>query len=835
MYCPKAIQGGYVMKNKTTTEKKKKGTGKKVFKNFIFAILLIVLIVSVAIGGVVLAIIKTAPSLDINEFLKLDEPSILYDSSQKVMDENIAPERRINISITKVPQTLQDAFISIEDSRFETHPGIDLKRLAGAVFSDIKIKISGSGQSLQGASTITQQLVKYRIFLEDSMENRTSPKRKIQEMALSLQLEKILTKPQILEAYMNTIFLGGNAHGVEAAAQQYFGKPITELSLKQSAFIASAAQNPSNSYALSSKAFKNKEIFVSSRTKAVLENMYKYGKINKQQFDLAMAEDLKFTFSIKDSNKMNYESFSRPVIIQVAEELMNKYNISKEEAYSKLMYDGLKIYTTMDRKMQDASQILIDDPVQPNKKNSYDYIFPRNGDLTPKQADIQASCVIMDYHTGEVKTIIGGRGIEGPMSFNRAASNDFLKAPGSSIKPLTVYSAAIDSKIATASTIIEDSPLSEDVAKRLGGANNPPYNPTNLPLGYNGYLTLRDCLKHSINVAAVKIVDMISLKTSASYGEKFGLQLDKTDKGSIAALSLGQLDGGEIEGTNPLTMATAYGVFGNNGMRTAPRLYTKVLDRTGKVLLETKFQTKPVLSPQSAYIMYDLLAGPVSSGGTGPSAVFSDMPVRGKTGTSSDSLNLWFVGLTPYYSAAVWIGTDKGDHKIEGMYSNTAALLWGKVMKVAHTSLPVKDVERPAGISSYSVSKDSGDIPTDFTYADPRGNRSYSELFIDGTQPTTLDSIHVEAEVTRDPTGKYVLKSEFTPLDKIEKKVFIRRDYRPTAFLKDSPYVLPTEVDTFSRNIIVPPVIPPIEGEIPDLDGLHPVITPPTGDGITLP
>jgi penicillin-binding protein 1A len=826
------------MNKKPTTQKKKKGTGKKVFKSFIFAFLLIFLIASVATGGVVLAMIKTAPSLDINEFLKLDELTTLYDSTEKLMDENIAPERRINISINKVPVILQDAFISIEDSRFKTHSGIDLKRLVGAVFSDIKIKISGSDQSLQGASTITQQLVKYRMFLEDSMENRTSPKRKIQEMALAMQLEKVLTKQQILEAYMNTIFLGGNAHGVEAAAQQYFGKSITKLTLKQSAFIASAAQNPSNSYSLSYKSHKNKEIFISARTKAVLENMYKFGTITKEQLDLAMAEDLKFTFSIKDSNKMNYESFSRPVVVQVAEDLMNRYNITKEEAYSQLMYNGLKIYTTMDRSMQDASQILIDDPVQSNKKSSSDYIFPRNSKLKPTQADIQASCVIMDYHTGEVKTIIGGRGIEGPMSFNRAASNDFLKPPGSSIKPLTVYSPAIDSKMATASTIIEDSPLSEDVANRLGGAKTP-YNPTNLPLGYKGYLTLRDCLKHSINVAAVKIVDMISLKTSASYGEKFGLQLDKDDKISPAAMALGQLDGGSYAGTNPLTMATAYGVFGNNGLRTNPRLYTKVVDRTGKVILETKFKTTPVLSPQSAYLMYDLLSGPVSSGGTGPSANFSDMPVRGKTGTSSDSKNLWFVGLTPYYSAAVWIGTDKGDKKIEGMGSYTAALLWGKIMKTAHRDLPVKNIERPAGISSYTVSKDSGDIPTDLTFRDPRGNRSYSELFISGTQPTTLDSIHVEAQVTKDPTGKYVLISEFTPLDKIETKVFIRRTYTPTVFLADSPYVLPTAVDTFSKNTIVspviPPVIPPTEGEFPDLDGLPPVITPPTGTDITPP
>ncbi len=822
------------MKNKNTAKKKKKGTGKKVFKSLLFTILFITLIISVAMGGVVLAMIKTAPTLDINEFLKLDEPSILYDDADKFMDEYITSERRINISINNVPIILKDAFISIEDSRFETHPGIDLKRFGGAMFNDLKIKITGSGQSLQGASTITQQLVKYRMFLEDSMENRTSIKRKVQEMSLSLQLEKVLTKPQILEAYMNTIFLGGNAHGVEAASQQYFGKSIGDLTLKQCAFIASAAQNPSLSYSVSYKAYKNKEVFDSKRTKAVLENMYKYNKITKEQFDSAMAEKLKFNFSKKDANKMNYEYFSRPVILQVASDLMKKYNLSKEEVYSKLMYDGVKIYTTMNRNMQNASQSLINDSVESNKKNSYDYVFPRDSNLNPIQADIQAACVVMDYHTGEVKTIIGGRGDQGPMSYNRAASNDFLKAPGSSIKPLTVYGPAIDTKIATASTIVEDSPVPEDIGKKYSAPGAPPYDPKNAPDIYRGYLTLRDCLKYSVNVAAVKLEDMISLNTGVSYGEKFGLQLDKVDKSSMSAMALGQLDGGDYEGTNPLTMAAAYGVFGNNGMRTTPRLYTKVVDRTGKVLLETKFESKPVLSPQSAYIMYDLLQGPVSPGGTGPNAVFGDMPVRGKTGTSSDSKNLWFVGLTPYYSAAVWIGTDKGDHKIQGMGSNTAALLWGKIMKGAHTSLPVKNVERPSGISSYSVSMDSGDIPTDLTYKDPRGSRVYSELFVDGTQPTTLDSIHVEAKVTKDPSGKYVLASQFTPPEKIETKVFIKRNYVPNVLLGDSAFVLPTAIDTFSKNTTIPPVIPPKSGDgIVDLDGLDQV--DPNNPGDTIP
>ncbi|MBU3154782.1 PBP1A family penicillin-binding protein [Clostridium estertheticum] len=786
------------MDKKGTSQKKKKKAGKHVFKKLIFTILIIALTISVAIGGVVLAMVKTAPSLNINEFLKLDEITVLLDDSGKLMDEYVISQRRINVPISDVPVNLQEAFISIEDFRFATHPGIDIKRLAGSIFNDIKIKITGSGQSLQGASTITQQLVKYRVFLEDSIENRTSIKRKVQEIYLSLQIEKVLTKSQILETYMNTIFLGGNAHGIEAASQQYFNKSVENLTLKQSAFIASAAQNPSVSYSMATKSFDTKTAFDSARTKAVLANMYKYNKISKVQFDSAMAEKLTFSFAKKDANKMNYEFFSRPALLQVTNDLMKKYKISQKEASSMLMYDGVKIYTTMDRNMQNTSQSLIDAP------------------MNSSQEKLQASCVIMDYHTGEVKTIIGGRNVKVPGSYNRAAYDDsFLRAPGSSIKPLTVYSPAINTKIATASTVIEDSPVSASIG----------YNPKNSPDIYRGYLTLRDCLKYSVNVAAVKIENMIGIKTGVSYGEKFGLQLDNVDKISQSAMALGQLN----TGTNPLTMAAAYGVFGNSGNRTTPRLYTKVVDRTGKVLLDTKPETTPVLSPQSAYIMYDLLSGPVGPGGTGTNAVFSDMPVRGKTGTSSNSKDLWFVGLTPYYSAAVWIGTDKAD-KIEGLGSNDAAQLWGKVMKSAHTSLPVKNVDMPSGISSLSVSKDSGNIPTDLTIADPRGDRVYSELFIDGTQPTTLDSIHVSAKVTRDANGNYVLASEYTPIWKIETRVFIKRDYVPNAYLEDSAFVLPTAVDTSSGSFSAPSVVTPnIPSTTPEIT--PPVTTPKTNEG----
>lgn len=246
-------------------------------------------------------------------------------------------------------------------------------------------------------------------------------------------------------------------------------------------------------------------------------------------------------------------------------------------------------------------------------------------------------------------------------------------------------------------------------------------------------------------------------------------------------------------------MAQAYGVFGNNGTYTYARMYTKVVDRNGKILLESKPQTKSVISPQAAYLTYDLLKGPVSAGGTGPAANFGNMPVSGKTGTSSDSKNLWFTGLTPYYSAAVWIGND--DYSDTGISSSYAADVWGRMMKSAHTNLAYKEIDMPDGIVTATICKESGKVPTDLCASDPRGSQDITEMFIAGTVPTELCDIHVEAKVNK-LNGK--LASAATPIDLIESRVFIKRDYVPIHPVADQQYVLPTEIDDTKPADITP-------------------------------
>ncbi|MEY8000355.1 transglycosylase domain-containing protein [Clostridium sp. Mt-5] len=707
--------------------KRHKKTQIKTFKKvaiILSGLLIIALLVSI---GMSLAIIKNSPKLDVTQILNLSEPSVLYDDKDNLMDAVVTPQQRTVIPFSSMPQNLKNAFVSIEDQRFYNHRGIDLKRLIGVIFIDIKSKFTKSSD-IQGASTITQQLVR-SIFLSSEV----SYKRKLQEIYLSLKLEKKLSKDQILEAYMNTIFLGGRALGVEAASNQYFGKSAKDLNLIECAFIAGMPQSPSVYYPYSPASQKNPSIYL-NRTATVIKKMYENGYISHSQYTSAINDISTGKLDIKPqptvNNGYNNEWFTVPVINSVKKDLKSKYKYSDEQIENLLMYGGLKIHTTMNKDLQEKTENTLDN----------DSIFQassldKNGIVQP-----QASAVVMDYHSGEVKALVGGRGSQPARSFNRAASQNYLRPAGSSIKPLTVYSPAIDSKKFTAASIFEDSPLSDDIANKYATSGEP-YQPKD-DESIGGNMTLRTALTHSINLIAVKLEDKLGLKTGADYAEKFGITLDEDDRNSISALSLGQLH----HGVNTLIMSSAYGVFGNSGIYTYPKLYTKVEDRNGKVLLDNSTKTKKVLSPQSSYILYDMLKGPVSAEGTGPNANFGDMPVRGKTGTSSNNRDLWFCGLTPYYSAAVWIGNDDNS-VIQGVSSgsinsNSAAKLWADIMSPFHEGLPAKDIEMPSEIVTQAICSESGKLPISACYTDPTGSKVYNEFFISGTVPTDYCDIH---------------------------------------------------------------------------------------------
>ncbi|OPJ63566.1 transglycosylase domain-containing protein [Clostridium oryzae] len=756
-------------------KKKKKNIVLRIIKYFFATFVLLGLFAAVALAGVVLAMVKTAPQLDVNSILELNQPSTLYDDKGKLMDKAPTDIKREVVSLKHIPKNLQDAVVSIEDERFWKHPGIDVRRILGSAFIDAKRLLSNT-PGLHGASTLDQQLIKNTV-----LGNEVTPKRKIQEMYLALKLDKALSKDQILEAYLNTINLGGNINGVQAASKRYFGKSVSKLSLVQCAYLAGVTQNPYKYGYISTYARKNPSYYM-TRTETVLLMMNKNGYIDQQTYQKALSDLKKGKLhfvkvkSTSTTNKLDYEWFSRPVMDAVKSDLMRQYNYSTEEVNKLIMYGGLKIYTTMDRNLEKKAQAIINSNTVLGSAGS-----------SKKIPEPQASAVIMDYKTGKVKVIIGGRGKQPAASYNRAASTKFLRATGSSIKPLTVYSPAINTQQLTAGSVVDDSPIPKEIGMQWKQADGSPYNPKNDNLLYRGYVTVREALRRSINVVAVKMEYQIGLSTGAAYAEKYGIHFSDSEKTNMASLALG-----EFTGSNPLQMSAAYGTFGNSGIYTSPILYTKVVDKTGKVLLENSPKSHKVLSSQAAYIMYDMLKGPTSSapGATAPSARFGAMPVAGKTGTASSKTNLWFCGLTPYYSGAIWIGNDNY-RPLVGLKSNDAARLWAQIMYEANKNKTVKDIAEPSGIVTRKICIDSGKVPKAECYHDPRGSRVRTEMFIAGTEPSEICDVHVSAKINR---ANGLLATANTPQSLITTKIFIKRDGSSSNLL-DSKYVLPKKHD----------------------------------------
>ncbi|CAG7840809.1 Penicillin-binding protein 1A/1B [Clostridium haemolyticum] len=773
-------------------------TNKKKFKPFkiiLISILSLFIISTIVSCGLVLAVMKTAPDLDIHEIVAASDASKIYDDKGDLIDSIITSKKKILIKYDELPKDLVNAFVSIEDERFFEHKGIDLKRIAGAFLIDIKNVLKGN-PGLQGASTITQQLIKNTLFETHGNTLNDKIRRKVQEWYLAPKLEKEVGKEVIMETYLNTIYLGGRAIGVGAAADQYFGISTNKLDLIQCAFIAGLPQSPSVYYPYSRTSRRDPSKYI-NRTKTVLSKMKENGYINENQYIKAIEELNTDKFNVTEDKsiqtlghyiihkpanideKYNFEWFTRPTIDNVKRDFKEIYNYSDDEIEKLLVNGNLKIYSTMNKNLQVETQRIIneDDKLNSLSKETKDGL-----------KEPQASAVLTDYHTGEVKVIIGGRGEQPALSFNRATN---AKVPaGSSIKPLTVYAPAIDSKIATACTVLEDSPLPDAMSKKYSSPGTV-WQPKNSNGVYSGYLGLREALKNSVNVFAIKLEDKIGLNTGIKYGEKFGLTFDNVDKHSMAALALGELS----NGTNTFTMANAYGVFGNNGLYSSPRLYTKVVDRNGNTILETKTRTTQVLSPESAYIMYDLLKGPVKEGTATRinNTYTNEIPIAGKTGSSTKFKNLWFCGLTPYYSGAVWIENKYG----QSIYSSDAAALFGKIMNKAVEDLPVTDIKMPDNIVKAEVDRVSGLLPSDLSYKDPRGSQVYTELFIKGTVPTEQDNIHVSARVNR-YNGH--IAGSYTPSFLTDYRVFIKRDYTPSVYLADQMYVLPSRQDNSSYH-----------------------------------
>lgn len=566
--------------------------------------------------------------------------SQVFDSHGRLITTLHSDQNRLPIDINKVPQNLQNAFIAAEDNRFYEHIGIDPIGIFRAIFANL----TNRGIA-QGGSTITQQLAKNAFLSQEQ-----TLKRKIQEAMLALEIEHKYSKKEILEMYMNQIYFGQGAYGIQTAAKTYFNKDVNELTLTQCAMLAGLPKSP-NYYSPFNNLNEAKK-----RKNVVLDQMVKYGYVSAAEAEDAKNQDLVLSKSHQSKEADEYASF----IDYVSQQVAKKYG---DDALYK---EGLKIYTTMDVDKQHAAV-----RAMRNLPNNY---TDENGLTQP-----QAAIVSIDPKTGHILAMVGGRGQD---SFNRASMA--VRQPGSAFKPF-VYLTALQHDM-TPDTTMDDQPVT------YGS-----WSPKNAGGSYSGTMALSDALAHSVNTIAVQLADKVGTKNIIANAKKMGITtLDAKDDNLAMAL------GGLTKGVTPLEMASAYGTFANKGVHVKPTAIVKILDRNGNVLEDAstleKEETKTrVMSEREAYEMTTMLEGVIDHG-TGTAAAIG-RPAAGKTGTTDDNKDAWFVGYTPDIVTAVWIGDDTGSHSLGEIYGGTIpAEIWKDYMSSATSDESGGDFSAPSGM-----------------------------------------------------------------------------------------------------------------------------------------
>lgn len=937
-------------KNSNDNKKKKKSTGKIILKSlkiFIIIFLMLSVIAGGVVIGVVLSILKDAPNIDPTKVnASLDLTSTIYDSQGELIEKIQAPEFRTIVKLNQMPKHLLDAFIAIEDERFETHIGVDPKGIVSSALDNIK-----AGGIVRGASTITQQLVKNVYLTREKNWDR-----KIKEAYLAIQMEKVLTKDQILEAYLNRNYLGQNAYGVQEASQTYFSKDVGELTIAESALLAGIVKSTTKYapyHTISPENFDNTKHYevgrleilgekyiavyneeAVKRQKLVLAQMLKLGKISESEYQTALNQDIKLSLKPGQKKIEGISSyFTDYVKTQVVNALMERLGYTKEEAQNELFAGGLKIYSTMDVKLQreledvynNFTEILVGDPekikgpilvdwrlnksndvIDENRniiyyhqdnlfnedfeliieKGTYEFVdgslLLKSKKLTPykKHIDVadyyriddrknlvshtvgsivlsedsfsvsdkkeitisktylinnkdfyridenenllindkyffrsrdgvvqpQSATVTIDFSTGEIKALVGGRDVEGARILNRATESQ--RQPGSAMKPIAAYLPALDNGY-TAATPIDDIPFYD---------HNGILWPKNwYKEGYRGIQTLRRSVEQSGNVNAVKVVDAIGVQTSMSYLEKLGIisKLDPENDSFVTAKenrvsndeNLSALGlGGMTKGLTPIELTAAYGAIANGGVYIEPIAFTKIEDKNGNILIENIPKENIVVSPQVAYIMSDIIRTTVSNGIAGR-AKLNNMVVAGKTGTTQNQADIWFVGYTPYYVTGVWIGNDSPKVTLS-KNSGTAAQLWQHIMTRFHEDKEsITSFEMPPNIVKANVCSQSGKLATELCTLDPRGSTIRTEIFVKGTEPKEQCDAHVELNIDN-TNGK--IANEYCPTENIETKVFIQRTppYNPEEhngiIPTDFEYTAPTEVcDEHNESTVI--------------------------------
>jgi len=659
----------------------------------LLAVLLIALVLMLVGCGYVAGAVYSLPEWDPQK-LEGSESTIIYDQEGETSSRLFAEENRTPVSLKDLPPYLPDAFVAIEDNRFFSHHGVDLEAIGRALVANIK-----GGIGSEGGSTITQQLVKNSFLTSEK-----TFKRKIQEAVLALQVEHRYSKDEILELYINRIYFGNGTYGIQTAAQHYFGKSANELTLAESALLAGIVRSPNNYNPSQSKELAKK------RQELVLNVMVTYGKISQEEAEEAKQEELQFKSGTTPSYAYPY--FTDHVISETLS-VLQKQGISAETCQNLLYRGGLKIYTSLNPKVQQKME-----EVYANSAN-----FPK--DQNNKQ--VESAMVLLENSTGEIQALIGGRNRSQERPFNRATQA--VRQPGSAIKPLVVYCPALE-KGYSPSLALLDAPLTADKHTYHNYDNK-----------YRGMITMRTAVQWSINTYAVRLLQNMGVDYGLEFGKKLGItSFDSQD--STLSLALG----GITYGISPLEMAGAYGAIANQGIYIEPHAVLTIIDRDGNVLYEANPQKRVAMSEQTAYLMTDLLQTVVKSG-TGTRAQLN-RPVAGKTGTTEETKDIWFMGYTPEFTAAVWMGFDKKDaiNDSGAAGGSYPAIVWKSVMQKATEGLAVRNFSKPSGISTISVCTRSGKLANAFCPA----NEVVKEIFIEGSSPKETCDLHVQAEICED-------------------------------------------------------------------------------------
>lgn len=729
-------------KGKIPKNKKRKQHPK--LKLFLKILLIIFLLLCVAGAGIVSAMMF---GLFGNDFEITKEELIVGNSNTIVLDKDgneianlSTDENRKTISLSEMSPYLPKAYIAIEDKRFYSHSGVDIKRTAGAILGAV------TGNSSYGGSSITQQLVK-NITKDKARSGLAGVVRKMKEWSKAVQVERMISKDQILELYLNIIFVGGNElHGVELGSQYYFNKSAKDLSLAQCAFLAGINNSP-NSYSPYDTSLDQEKAgnLRKERTLTVLKEMKTQGMIeNEDEYNAAVKEvedGLKFEKGYSGTSSYSYHTAE--TVKQVIKQVMEEKNISEDLAKNYVYGSGLTIYSTEDQKVQAR----VEEEFAKTKYQIKGREKNKNGEL--KNDHTQAGMVIIDNQTNQVVAVGGSLGEQKTTGWNRGTQ--LTRQTGSSMKPLADIVPGLQEKVITAATIYDDA------ITDFGGGYKP--KDYNIP---KGYINIRSCIRTSQNIPMVKVMMELTPKKSIEYLKKMGITTLDDTKDANPALSIGGLS----KGISPLEMAGAYASIANDGVYTKPIFFTKVVDSSGNTVLTANQEKTRVISEQNAYLTRSIVSEPTKSGGTATYCAIPGMETCAKTGSTDDYVDRWLCGFTPYYTAACWFGYDNEQEPLKvgkTVYSvdgrNPAGQLWSSIMKDIHKGLANKNFNKPStGLVQKTICKDTGGVATSSC------TNTYTEIFTTDNVPENCQGHGTQKICTE--SGK--VANEYCPADKVK-------------------------------------------------------------------